>query len=232
MRTGDTLRIGGQDFRIAGVVAAEPDRMTGSLNVGPRVMMTRAGLDRTGLISVGSRAAERYLFALPAQNGPGVSEVRTHPEAGVSRRHHRRLSRDASDHHARAGPRHHVPEPDRLIALVIGALGVATAMHAHLQQKLDSIAVMKCLGARSAQMIRIYMAQTLMLGLGRRTDRRDRRGGGGGGVPRLHREIFPGGRGGVLGRLAGAAGHRGGVPDHAAVHGAAAAGHPRHPARR
>ena len=51
VRTGDTLRIGGQDFRIAGVVAAEPDRMTGSLNVGPRVMITRAGLDRTGLIA-------------------------------------------------------------------------------------------------------------------------------------------------------------------------------------
>src|SRR6266542_1208457 len=39
-------------------------------------------------------------------------------------------------------------------------------MHGHLQQKLDSIAVMKCMGARSAQVIRIYTAQTLMLGLG------------------------------------------------------------------
>ena len=38
-------------------------------------------------------------------------------------------------------------------------------MHGHLQQKLDSIAVMKCIGARSAQVIRIYTAQTLMLGL-------------------------------------------------------------------
>ena len=38
-----------------------------------------------------------------------------------------------------------------LIALIIGALGVATAMHAHLQQKMDTIAVMKCLGARSGQ---------------------------------------------------------------------------------
>ena len=51
VRTGDTLRIGGQDFRIAGVVTSEPDRMTGTLNVGPRVMITREGLDRTGLIT-------------------------------------------------------------------------------------------------------------------------------------------------------------------------------------
>src|SRR5215471_19468446 len=66
VRTGDQLHIGGQDFKIAGVMVSEPDRMTGSLNVGPRVMITRQGLDRTGLITPGSRAAERYLFALPA----------------------------------------------------------------------------------------------------------------------------------------------------------------------
>ena len=43
VRTGDLLHIGGQDFRIAGVMVSEPDRMTGSLNVGPRVMISRAG---------------------------------------------------------------------------------------------------------------------------------------------------------------------------------------------
>ena len=48
---------------------------------------------------------------------------------------------------------------------MIGALGVATAIQAHLQQKMDSIAVMKCLGAKSAQVLRIYVMQTLGLGL-------------------------------------------------------------------
>ena len=37
-------------------------------------------------------------------------------------------------------------------------------MHAHMQQKLDSIAIMKCLGARSGQIVRIYVLQTLALG--------------------------------------------------------------------
>lgn len=166
VRTGDNLRIGGQDFRIAGVVTAEPDRMTGSLNVGPRVMITRAGLDRTGLIQVGSRAAERYLFSLPAQGGPTVDAVRAilkraFPEATIAdyRETHpiitRGLDRSTTFLSLIA-----------LIALVIGAMGVASAMHGHLQQKLDSIAVMKCMGARSAQVMRIYVAQTLMLGLG------------------------------------------------------------------
>ncbi len=165
VKTGDTLRIGGQDFRIAGVVSSEPDRMTGTLNVGPRVMITREGLDRTGLIGIGSRASERFLFRLPA-SGPAVGEVRrilrrAFPEATLAdyRETHPIITRGldrATTFLSLIG----------LIALVIAALGVASAMHGHLQQRLDSIAVMKCIGARSHQVIRIYTAQTLLLGLG------------------------------------------------------------------
>jgi putative ABC transport system permease protein len=165
VRTGEPIRIGGQDFRISGVVASEPDRMTGTLNVGPRVMMTREGLERTGLITLGSRASERYLFRLPAAGKPTVAEVRAtlkanFPESTIAdyRETHPIITRGLD----RATT---FLSLIALIALTIGAMGVASAMHGHLQQKLDSIAVMKCLGARSAQVIRIYTGQTLMLGL-------------------------------------------------------------------
>src|SRR5260370_20436590 len=52
-----------------------------------------------------------------------------------------------------------------LIALIVGALGVATAIQAHLSQRMDSIAVMKCLGARSSQIVGIYVLQTAGLGV-------------------------------------------------------------------
>ncbi|HEV3330725.1 MAG TPA: FtsX-like permease family protein [Bryobacteraceae bacterium] len=166
VKAGDTLRIGGQDFRIAGVIVSEPDRMTGTLNVGPRVMITREGLDRTGLISLGSRASERFLFRLPATGTPSAVEVRhilksALPEATIA---------DYTETHPII-----TRGLDRsttflsligLIALVIGAMGVGSAMHSHLQQRLDSIAVMKCVGGRSGQVIRIYTVQTLLLGLG------------------------------------------------------------------
>ncbi len=52
-----------------------------------------------------------------------------------------------------------------LVALVLGAVGVAMAMRAHLAARLDTIAVMKSLGARSSGILRIYLLQTLLLGL-------------------------------------------------------------------
>ncbi len=160
LETGDTVRLGSEDFRIAGIVEKEPDRMTGSLNVGPRILMSRRALERTGLIQVGSRAAQRYLVKLPAEGMP-VAQVRRELQdvfltALISdfRETHPMLTRGLN----RAERFLSVVS---LIALIIGALGVAATMHSHLQQRLDTIAIMKCVGARSAQVMRIFVAQAV-----------------------------------------------------------------------
>ena len=162
-RVGDTIRIGGQHFRISAEVTNEPDRMTGSLNVGPRVMISRAGLARTGLLIAGSRAAERFLFKVPP--AIPIGNIRDELKKVFSEG----LIADYSQAHPliEQGLRQSTTFLSlvSLIALVIGALGVATAIQAHLQQKMDSIAVMKCLGAKSAQVLRIYVLQTVGLGL-------------------------------------------------------------------
>ena len=166
VRVGDTVKLGAAEFRIAARVVAEPDRMAGSLNVGPRVLITRAGLDRTELLRPGSRASQRFLFKLPPV-GLGVEQLRQElkrafPDAMIAdfRETHPVVTRGLD----RATMFLSLVS---LIALIVGALGVATAMHSHLQQKLDNIAVMKSLGGRSGQIIRVYMAQALLLaGLG------------------------------------------------------------------
>jgi len=162
-RVGDTVRIGGQAFRIVAQVTNEPDRMTGSINVGPRVMISRAGLERTGLLIPGSRAAERYLFKVPPKLN--IQAVRER----LRRVFREGLIADYTEAHPliEQGLRQSTTFLSlvSLIALVIGALGVATAIQAHLQQHMDSIAIMKCLGARSSQVLRIYLIQTIGLGL-------------------------------------------------------------------
>ncbi|HYL38185.1 MAG TPA: FtsX-like permease family protein [Bryobacteraceae bacterium] len=163
VKVGDTLRLGGQPFRIIGQVAFEPDRMLGTLNVGPRVMMTREGLDRTGLMLPGSRAAERFLFRLDP-GSPGIEQVR----ADLKKNFPDALIVDYRESHpiitTSLNRATMFLSLVSLITLIVGAIGVATAIHAHIQQRLDSIAIMKCLGARSRQLMRIYLIQTLALG--------------------------------------------------------------------
>ena len=49
--------------------------------------------------------------------------------------------------------------------MVLGAIGVAMAMHAHLEQRMDMLAILKAIGADSSDLLRIFLLQTLALGL-------------------------------------------------------------------
>ncbi|HEX5431435.1 MAG TPA: FtsX-like permease family protein [Bryobacteraceae bacterium] len=164
LKVGDPIRVGGQDYKVAAIVLSEPDRMSGSLDIGLRMMMSREAFERTGLMQLGSRAAERYLFKLDP-GAPPVAQVRADiksalPEALIAD------FRESQPIITRGLNRATVfLSLVSLIALIVGAIGVGMAMHAHLQQKMDNIAVMKTLGATSREVIRIYTIQTLMLGV-------------------------------------------------------------------
>ncbi len=163
-RVGETLRLGQAQFRIAAILRLEPDRLTGSLNVGPRVMISHEGLERTGLMGPASRASRRYLLKLPAA-GATVEEVggelrAAFPNALVTdfREVHPQLRRALE----RATTFLSLVS---LLALMIAASGAAMAVRAHIEQRMDTIAILKCLGGRSGQITRIFFLQTLLLGL-------------------------------------------------------------------
>ncbi len=161
---GDTIQIGGSSFRIAAVLKSEPDRIGFAMELGPRILITRAGLDRSGLIQFGSRASESFLYRLPAR-GLSLEEAREIISTGIARRvritDYRNPNPSISQGLERTA---NFLSLIGLLSLLVGGLGVTTTIHSYLQQKLDSIAVIKCLGGRSAQIIRIYLVQGLVLG--------------------------------------------------------------------
>jgi putative ABC transport system permease protein len=161
-RVGDSLRIGGHPFRIAGLIRKEPDRLTAGVGVGPRVMMTRSAVEQTGLLQPGSRWTERFLYKLlPTQ---AIAPIRARlqeilPEAQIA--DFRESAPALTEGLDQATG---LLSLICLVAMVLGAIGVAMAMRAHLQQRIDGIAIMKAMGARSSDVLRIYVLQTLILG--------------------------------------------------------------------
>ncbi len=164
---GGTLRLGGRSFRIAAVLRVEPDRISSGGGLGPRVMISRAALDRTGLIAPGSRARQQLLVRMPdpAPRGMDTKSLRKDlegalPDAQVTDyREGNPALTDGLDH-ATA-----ILSLICLVAMVLGAIGVAMAMHAHLEQRMDVLAILKAVGAGSADLLRIFLLQTLGLGL-------------------------------------------------------------------
>jgi putative ABC transport system permease protein len=162
-RVGQTLRLGGRSYRIAAVLKQEPDRLSAGAGLGPRVMISQAALDRTGLLAPGSRASQKLLMKLPPQADPVAwrKQVETAlPDAQVMdyREGNPGLNRGLDNATA-------ILSLICLVAMVLGAIGVAMAMHAHLEQRMDMLAILKAVGASSGDLLRIFLLQTLGLGL-------------------------------------------------------------------
>lgn len=162
---GATLKLGNSTFRIAGVIEREPDRMNSSMGIGPRVLISRDGLAQTGLLQPGSRAGERFLMRIEPGSAMSVNDLHTRVE---------KILLDAQVADYRDANPALTRGLDRassmlslicLVAMVLGAIGVAMSMRAHLEQRMDILATMKSLGARSSDILRIYLLQTLLLGL-------------------------------------------------------------------
>jgi len=160
---GQTLRLGGKNFRITAVLKQEPDRMTSMAAMGPRVMISQAALATTGLIAPGSRASQRLLMKLPPKADPVALRKQVEaalPDAQVMdfREGNPALSQGLDNATA-------ILSLICLVAMVLGAIGVAMAMHAHLEQRMDMLAILKAVGASSTDLLRIFLLQTLGLGL-------------------------------------------------------------------
>jgi putative ABC transport system permease protein len=164
-RPGDRLVIGQATFAIRGVVVREPDRAGGLLTLGPRVLMSAEALDRAGLVRFGSRVRHRTLVRLP--DGVPAAAVRE----AVARRLEDPAVRVATFEEAQPGLRRFFDQLTTYLGLValatllVGGIGVASAVRTLVRRKRDSIAILKCLGAESRLLVTAYLAQAVALGL-------------------------------------------------------------------
>ncbi len=163
---GDTLRLGGEAYRIAGTVLAEPDRITGAFSMGPRVFVSAAGLKRAGLVQHGSRVLHRTLIRLPPEADVDAVAGRLRELLHSDGRHRVETFRQAQPQLRRGlrrGERY--LGLAALLSLLIGGVGVAQTVRAWLAGRMDAIAVLKCLGYRPREVLWLYLGQTAVLGL-------------------------------------------------------------------
>jgi putative ABC transport system permease protein len=163
--TGDSLQLGKARFEIVGTLVDVPGDVGIASAFGPRVYIARRYVDDTGLLGFGSRAEYEARLALPASIDADSWESQhlgvlraEHVRARTVRDTERSLTRGVDQLHSFLGV-------VGLVALLLGGVGVAAAIRAYVAEKSDPIAVLRCLGATSGQVLAIYLLQAAALGL-------------------------------------------------------------------
>ncbi len=170
-QVGAPLRLGDRTFRIAQLIAAEPDRGTGFVNFAPRVMLRFDELASTGLVQVGSRVTYRLLVAGQGKAGQEAVDgygdwLRAQIKAGTARG-----VRIDSLQDGRPEMRSTLERADRFLSLVgllsalLAAVAVAMAARRFMMRHLDACAMLRCLGLTQNQVTVLYLTEFLLVGL-------------------------------------------------------------------
>jgi len=162
---GDSLVIGRARLRIAGTVDDLPLDLGYQTAIGPRVHVSHGTLDRSELLGFGSLARYEAFLRLPDD------EERRALAAGYSRIF---SAADVRFTHADEQARR-LANGIRFLgrflslvglgALLLGGVGVASAIHVYIREKRPGIAVLRCLGAGQWTAFLAYLVQAALLGL-------------------------------------------------------------------
>lgn len=157
LAVGDRVSVGGTRFVITGAIEREPDSTTQVFALGPRLLISQAALDATGLVQPGSLVYHSYRIrtapqldrleaakALSAAFPNAGWRIRQLEDAGQRTRDFLENTRAYLDLIG-------------LSALLIGGLGIANAVRAHLEGKARTIAMLKCVGATSGQIAAVNL---------------------------------------------------------------------------
>ena len=164
LAVGDGLLIGTRTFTVRGVIESEPGARAGGFRLGPRVLIDRTALEEAGLLGFGSRARHQIMVRVAAER---VDEFTRDLRQALrnefaSIRSWKDRETDIGEDLERA---ENYLSLVGLVILILGGIGVSSVTRVFVEQKLKSIAVLKCVGGQSGQILAVYLLQVLALGL-------------------------------------------------------------------
>ncbi|HAV61325.1 MAG TPA: ABC transporter permease, partial [Verrucomicrobiales bacterium] len=162
---GDDIRVGKLVTRVVGSLQKVPGETMTFSTIAPRVYLRMADIEATGLLTGSSLARYRVFYRLPDSVDAEqlVDDLRPSLEqlqlgADTVKERQRDLGRAMEN-------LYNFLNLVGFVALLLGGVGVASAIHVHIRGKLPSVAVLRCLGCTTAQTFAVYLAQSIALGL-------------------------------------------------------------------
>lgn len=167
LKPGARITIGSATLDIRAVLTSEPDRLSGGLGFGPRLLVSEEALRASGVLQPGSIVRWHYRLRLPDNDAADaavhavIAAAQTQlPQAGWEIRSWANASPSLEQNIERF--RQYLALV-ALTALLVGGVGVANAVKSHLDARREIIATFKALGVPGKRVFTIYLTQVLVL---------------------------------------------------------------------
>lgn len=164
VKPGDRIAFGGRDFQIAAALRKMPGDATAGASFAPRVYISLDDLAGLNLLGQGSIARYRVYLAFPHGTAveQKIAELTRELPPGFQVETVAKRKRDLGES---LDNLYRFLNLVGFVALLLGAIGMASAISAHLRQKVRTGAILRCLGCSSAAVALVYFLQVLAMGL-------------------------------------------------------------------
>lgn len=160
---GDTLEVGNARLRIAAIVTFRPDQSIGFASLAPGFLINVADIPGTGLIGTGSRV--RYAL-LVAGDDDDVARFNAAIEDELPDSLRVRSAEESSERAVAAADRaQRFLSLTAVISLLLSAVAIAMSARRFAQRRMDTVALMKSLGATQGFVIAVALVQLVMIGI-------------------------------------------------------------------
>ena len=162
-RIGTTLAIGATTFRVTHVLISRPDTSGTFADLTPSLLMNATDLPATQLIQPGSRVSYGMLFAADHEHiEPFEKWLRTHKQRAERLRNIADASPQIKNAVDRAG---RFLSLASLVSVLLCAIAVAMSARRYVSRHLDSVALLKTLGATQGFSLALTLFQLLVIAL-------------------------------------------------------------------
>ena len=162
---GDTLALGFARFVIIGTIVSVPGDVAVTAAIGPRVYIPEKFLTETSLLLFGSRVEHETVLRLTPALPPDRFIARFKGRLEEARVRYRTAAQTESRLTDSIEQLRDFLGVIGLVALLLGGIGVASGVNAFVMRKIDTVAILRCLGATSGQVLGIYLVQAAVMGL-------------------------------------------------------------------
>ncbi|MDB4881301.1 MAG: putative rane protein [Gemmatimonadetes bacterium] len=165
LEVGDSIALGELHFAVIGTIRGVASDVAITTTLGPRVYIPERFVAATRLLGFGSRSQRDAVLQLAPSLTEDVFAERFASRFAQFGLRVRTAEQNATRVTATIGQLRNFLALVGLIALLLGGIGVASGVRAFVLRKIDTVAVLRCLGGTSAQVLAIYVAQAVVLGL-------------------------------------------------------------------
>jgi len=161
---GDTVKVGNVSFVIAGTLINAPGQTGLSASVAPPVYIPLQYLEQTGLAQKGSRIATQFFFKFDKQVNMEQLVDKIEPRLDIEGMSYETVETQKQNTARSLEDLTNFLSLVSFIALLLGCVGVASAINIYVKEKIRSVAILRCLGAKGSQAFLIYLIQIVVVG--------------------------------------------------------------------